>query len=71
MIRSARASREGRATTGARNDASTAATEAVGTAFVCGLVNGARGDAGVATIGPIPRTLRSAHVPWEIDSKGN
>jgi hypothetical protein len=42
------------ATTEQRNAASTAATEDVGAAFVCGLLNGARGDAGVATIGPIP-----------------
>jgi hypothetical protein len=43
-----------RAATEQRNAASTAATETVGTAFACGVINGARGDAGVAKVGPIP-----------------
>ena len=46
--------RRSRTTTEQRNAASTAAAEAVGTAFVCGMVNGARGVAGAAKIGPIP-----------------
>jgi len=46
--------RRSRATTEQRNAASAAATEAVGAAFACGVINGARGDAGAAKIGPIP-----------------